>query len=166
MQDEYFHFIFHFHTFLKANLYGFWNFGFLFLSHLYSCFFFFPRIDASDINSGLGRYINHLKRGQNLLPKAVKLPTEDKYRIVFLAKETINPGDDLYYDYGALDSKIIKKDPWLRDFKNKGMGIYFIRVHIRVHVTPPSVLCLPYICPRMINDIIFVETYIYFDIFV
>lgn len=71
--------------------------------------------------SGHGRYINHLKRGQNLRPKVIKLPNEDKYRVVFIAKGTIRPGDDLYYDYGTRDPDTIKRDPWLKDYKKTGM---------------------------------------------
>lgn len=81
------------------------------------------RIDASDVQSGLGRYINHLRKGWNLKPTVVYL--DGIPRVAFIANETINIGDDLYYDYGERDREIIKANPWLLDYKNKGMSKFY-----------------------------------------
>lgn len=78
------------------------------------------RVDASSTWSGKGRYINHLRKGWNLKPLIVHV--DGIPRVAFLANETINIGDDLYYDYGERDRSIIKENPWLMDFKQKGMG--------------------------------------------
>lgn len=88
------------------------------------CFYFaliIPRIDASNIHSGWGRYINHLKRGGNLRHKVIVDEEQGKPHLCFFANREIKIGDDLYYDYGERDPEIIKENPWLKDYMKQGM---------------------------------------------
>lgn len=64
-----------------------------------------------------------MRKGWNLKPTVVYL--DGIPRVAFIANETINIGDDLYYDYGERDREIIKANPWLLDYKNKGMSKFY-----------------------------------------
>lgn len=46
--------------------------------------------------------------------------------LLFVAQRQINIGDDLYYNYGNYDNpKIVKDNPWLKDYMKRGMPYFF-----------------------------------------
>jgi SET domain-containing protein len=47
----------------------------------------------------MGRYINHAAVGANLRLKP-PIQARGKVRIGFVASKDINPGDELFFDYG------------------------------------------------------------------
>ena len=70
-------------------------------------------VDAFSENESKGRLINHSLTLQNVTP-TVRVNGEGKPRILFKAKKTIMPGDELFYDYGERSKTALEKFPWLR----------------------------------------------------
>ena len=70
--------------------------------------------DAGPRINDPGRYINHAAKNANLVkmkPVMIGTPPNQRLRIGFVAKKTINEGDELFFDYGIRDQEI----PWLQD---------------------------------------------------
>lgn len=64
-------------------------------------------IDASQDDGSFGRMINHSKQLANVKPIAI-----DK-QIFFVALRRLFKHEELFYDYGEDDPKILNKFPWL-----------------------------------------------------
>lgn len=67
-------------------------------------------VDATPESNRLGRLVNHSRNG-NLLTKTITL--DDTPRLVLIAKEDIQPGDEVTYDYGDRSKESLKYHPWL-----------------------------------------------------
>lgn len=68
-------------------------------------------IDATFTINDPGRYINHASRNCNLIlmrPVVTGMEDHRRLRIGFVAKNTIEKGDELFYDYGIRDKDL----PW------------------------------------------------------
>lgn len=67
-------------------------------------------INATEEES-YARLINHSKKKANLLPKLVTV--DNTPRLIFIAKNDIDCGEELLYDYGDRTKESIKSHPWL-----------------------------------------------------
>ncbi|KAI8043867.1 histone-lysine N-methyltransferase PR-Set7 [Drosophila gunungcola] len=67
-------------------------------------------IDATVDTGKLGRLINHSRNG-NLMTKVV--PIKQRPHLVLLAKDDIEPGEELTYDYGDRSKESLLHHPWL-----------------------------------------------------
>ena len=61
----------------------------------------------------VGRLINHSRKNANC--KMVVFVDEDTPHLILVAKEDIKAGDELLYDYGDRNSKVMKAFPWLKE---------------------------------------------------
>ena len=82
------------------------------VSAIISILFYFS-IDATTDDGRLGRYINHSKSAQNLLPKLIEAP-DGQPHIIFLAARNISAEQEVLYDYGERNPQILQSHPWLR----------------------------------------------------
>lgn len=73
-------------------------------------FFFFYSIDATAETGKPGRLVNHSRNG-NLMTKIVSY--KNKPHLVLLAKDDINEGEELTYDYGDRRKEALIHHPWL-----------------------------------------------------
>ena len=69
-------------------------------------------IDATKEDFKFGRLINHSKLFANLMPK--KIIIDNVPRLFFVAKDQIQPGEQLYYDYGDRRKGAMFDFPWLK----------------------------------------------------
>ncbi|KAK3919056.1 Histone-lysine N-methyltransferase PR-Set7 [Frankliniella fusca] len=67
-------------------------------------------VDATPESNRLGRLVNHSRNG-NLLTKTITI--NDMPRLVLIAKEDIQPGEEVTYDYGDRSKESLKYHPWL-----------------------------------------------------
>lgn len=67
-------------------------------------------IDATAETGKLGRLVNHSRNG-NLSTKIVEY--KSKPHLVLLAKDNINKGEELTYDYGDRRKEALIQHPWL-----------------------------------------------------
>ncbi|XP_045467257.1 N-lysine methyltransferase KMT5A [Harmonia axyridis] len=67
-------------------------------------------IDATPESDRLGRLVNHSRNG-NLMTKTVSV--DGKPRLVLIAKEDIEIGQELLYDYGDRSRESLRYHPWL-----------------------------------------------------
>lgn len=72
-------------------------------------------IDATAESPWLGRLINH-GYPANLKPQVFDFSGP---RLGLVATRFIHPGDELVYDYGERNPKVLKELPWLRIKKGK-----------------------------------------------
>lgn len=72
--------------------------------------FFIYSIDATAETGKLGRLVNHSRNG-NLMTKIVSY--KNKPHLVLLAKDDINEGEELTYDYGDRRKEALIHHPWL-----------------------------------------------------
>ena len=68
-------------------------------------------IDATDEKNVPGRYINHSRKNENLLPRLVTINNQP--RILFFASKDIQAGEELVYDYNDRTSGAKSSHPWL-----------------------------------------------------
>ena len=69
-------------------------------------------LDATIDDGRAGRCINHSKTAPNLVPKLIETP-DGKPHIIFIAAINISAKQEILYDYGERDPKIIHNHPWL-----------------------------------------------------
>ncbi|CAL8076602.1 unnamed protein product [Calicophoron daubneyi] len=69
-------------------------------------------VDATEETPRLGRLVNHSRLHPNCLVKVV--PLDNVPRLVLFARQIINPGEELLYDYGDRDKESLEAHPWLR----------------------------------------------------
>lgn len=67
-------------------------------------------VDATSETDRLGRLVNHSRNG-NLSTKTVVIGTEP--HLVLIAKEDIQPGEEVTYDYGDRSKESLRHHPWL-----------------------------------------------------
>ncbi|CAH1165861.1 unnamed protein product [Phyllotreta striolata] len=67
-------------------------------------------IDATAESSKLGRLVNHSRNG-NLVTRVIVV--DNKPRLVLIAKEDINIGSEILYDYGDRSKESLRHHPWL-----------------------------------------------------
>ncbi|XP_073982117.1 SET domain containing 8 isoform X2 [Rhodnius prolixus] len=67
-------------------------------------------VDATPESKRLGRLVNHSRNG-NLITKTVLVG--DRPRLVLIANQDINVGDELTYDYGDRSKESLRHHPWL-----------------------------------------------------
>ena len=67
-------------------------------------------LDASKDDGSFGRLINHSKRKPNLRPRVCA----HSPKLFFYACRPISAGDELAYDYGENNPKILAMFPWLK----------------------------------------------------
>lgn len=67
-------------------------------------------IDATAESGKLGRLVNHSRNG-NLITKTIFY--RNKPHLVLIAKEDIEEGDELTYDYGDRSKESLLHHPWL-----------------------------------------------------
>lgn len=70
----------------------------------------FYSIDATKESGKLGRLVNHSRNG-NLLTKTVQIG--DTPHLVLIAKDDIQPGEEVTYDYGDRSKESLQHHPWL-----------------------------------------------------
>ncbi|XP_054279776.1 histone-lysine N-methyltransferase PR-Set7 isoform X2 [Macrosteles quadrilineatus] len=67
-------------------------------------------VDATAESDRLGRLVNHSRNG-NLTTKTVVI--ENVPHLVLIAKEDIQPGEEITYDYGDRSKESLRYHPWL-----------------------------------------------------
>lgn len=67
-------------------------------------------VDATKESGRLGRLVNHSKKG-NL--KTESFAVENKPHLILVARQDIQPGEELLYDYGDRSKKSLEFHPWL-----------------------------------------------------
>uniref|UniRef100_A0A182ILC4 Uncharacterized protein n=1 Tax=Anopheles atroparvus TaxID=41427 RepID=A0A182ILC4_ANOAO len=67
-------------------------------------------IDATAESGKLGRLVNHSRNG-NLVTKTV--PLNNRPHLVLIAKEDIDAGVEVTYDYGDRSKEALQYYPWL-----------------------------------------------------
>ncbi|XP_067616935.1 histone-lysine N-methyltransferase Set8 [Eurosta solidaginis] len=67
-------------------------------------------IDATEDTGKLGRLVNHSRNG-NLITKVVVV--KQRPHLILLAKDDIEPGEELTYDYGDRSKESLLHHPWL-----------------------------------------------------
>ncbi|XP_026473408.1 N-lysine methyltransferase KMT5A-A [Ctenocephalides felis] len=67
-------------------------------------------IDATKESGKLGRLVNHSRNG-NLLTKTVQIGATP--HLVLVAKDDIQPGEEVTYDYGDRSKESLQHHPWL-----------------------------------------------------
>ena len=68
-------------------------------------------IDATSESGRYGRLVNHSRISPNCVPKVVVV--NEVPRLILVAKHSINPGDELLYDYGDRSKESLEVYPWL-----------------------------------------------------
>ncbi|CAH8620340.1 unnamed protein product [Dicrocoelium dendriticum] len=69
-------------------------------------------VDATKETPRFGRLINHSRLHPNCVVKVI--PLDGVPRLVLFAKQVINPGEELLYDYGDRDKESLEAHPWLK----------------------------------------------------
>lgn len=67
-------------------------------------------MDATPESDRLGRLVNHSRNG-NLMTKTITI--DNTPRLVLIAKEDIQSGEEVTYDYGDRSKESLKYHPWL-----------------------------------------------------
>jgi len=67
-------------------------------------------IDATAESGKVGRLVNHSRNG-NLVTKTIDV--DNQPRLILVAKEKIEKGEELTYDYGDRSKESLKHHPWL-----------------------------------------------------
>ena len=70
-------------------------------------------LDATEDDGTFGRMMNHSKTNPNVIPK--RLTIDNKPRMFFVAKQSIDIGDELLWDYGDRSKKSLLEFPWLNE---------------------------------------------------
>lgn len=70
-------------------------------------------IDATKETGRYGRLINHSCKTPNCVTKVVMLPNQVEPRLILVAKQDIQIGTELLYDYGDRSKESLKAHPWL-----------------------------------------------------
>jgi len=70
-------------------------------------------IDATEETGRYGRLLNHSCKTPNCVTKVVMLPNQDEPRLILVAKQDIEEGTELLYDYGDRSKESLKAHPWL-----------------------------------------------------
>ena len=70
-------------------------------------------VDATEETGRFGRLINHSLKKPNCATKVVAF--EDSPRLILVAKDDIDVGVELFFDYGERNKDIIKANPWLAE---------------------------------------------------
>lgn len=68
-------------------------------------------IDGTEESGRYGRLLNHSRVSPNCITKVVMI--KEVPRLILVAKQTINPGEELLYDYGDRSKESLKAHPWL-----------------------------------------------------
>ncbi|KAL1502713.1 hypothetical protein ABEB36_007818 [Hypothenemus hampei] len=68
-------------------------------------------IDATEESGRLGRLVNHSRANPNLVTKIIMI--DKKPRLVLIAKEDIQIGEEILYDYGDRSKESLQHHPWL-----------------------------------------------------
>jgi histone-lysine N-methyltransferase SETD8 len=68
-------------------------------------------IDATSESGRYGRLVNHSRITPNCVTKVVMV--SEVPRLILVAKHSINPGEELLYDYGDRSKESLKAHPWL-----------------------------------------------------
>lgn len=79
-------------------------------NHSKTLHYFNFSIDATAETGKLGRLVNHSRNG-NLATKIVTY--KNRPHLVLIAKENINEGEELTYDYGDRTRESLINHPWL-----------------------------------------------------
>ena len=77
-------------------------------------FHFIFSIDATDETGRYGRLVNHSRLAPNLMTKVI-LNGKSPPRLVLVAKQDIEPGTELLYDYGDHSKESLAVHPWLAE---------------------------------------------------
>ena len=77
-------------------------------------------VDATEeVNKENGRLLNHARGGKRENCKATVVDHKGEPRVLLVAKRIILPGEELCWDYGEKDEKILQECPWLqKDIEN------------------------------------------------
>jgi histone-lysine N-methyltransferase SETD8 len=70
-------------------------------------------IDATKETGRYGRLLNHSCKTPNCVTKVVMLPEQEVPRLILVAKQDIEEGTELLYDYGDRSKESLKAHPWL-----------------------------------------------------
>jgi histone-lysine N-methyltransferase SETD8 len=70
-------------------------------------------IDATKETGRYGRLLNHSCKTPNCVTKVVMLPNQEEPRLILVAKQDIEEGTELLYDYGDRSKESLKAHPWL-----------------------------------------------------
>lgn len=97
----YYYIIIQYTTYIDNNIYK--TIFFLLNKYNYS-------IDATRESQFFGRLVNHSRNG-NLITRTVNF--KNRPHLVLIAKETINVGDEITYDYGDRSKESLIHHPWL-----------------------------------------------------
>ena len=68
-------------------------------------------IDATSESGRYGRLVNHSRLTPNCVTKLVMVG--EVPHLILVAKDSINPGDELLYDYGDDSKEALRDHPWL-----------------------------------------------------
>ena len=77
-------------------------------------FHFIFSIDATIDTGRYGRLVNHSRLTPNLMPKVI-LNGKSPPRLVLVAKQDIEPGTEILYDYGDDSKESLAVHPWLAE---------------------------------------------------
>ena len=67
-------------------------------------------MDATTNNGRMGRMVNHSKKCPNVIPK---IEEDGIPRICLFAARDIDENEELLYDYGERNAKVVQCHPWL-----------------------------------------------------
>ena len=70
-------------------------------------------VDATEESGRFGRLVNHSKKNNNCFTKIFTF--QNMPRLVLVAKEDLEVGVELLYDYGERDAATLKTLPWLKE---------------------------------------------------
>lgn len=70
-------------------------------------------IDATKESGKYGRLINHSKKHPNLSPRVISFPTEEVLHLILVAKQDIEFGEELNYNYGENRKECLEEHLWL-----------------------------------------------------
>jgi SET domain-containing protein len=70
-------------------------------------------VDATHEDGSYGRIANHCKKNSTAYTKAIY--SNNKIRLIILAKKSIHIGEEITIDYGERRPEIIEKFPWLKN---------------------------------------------------
>ena len=68
-------------------------------------------IDATAETGRFGRLVNHSRVSPNCITKVVMI--KEVPRLILVAKQSIETGEEILYDYGDRSKESLKAHPWL-----------------------------------------------------